>query len=205
MLKNIVSFAIVLCLFVGCANPFENFENMVECKKNADKMSGCIEKVPYKNYKNDVFRIETTYKNGVKNGFEKWYRWNQQLEKYILITETPYKDGKIHGVKKDYYDSGAIQTEYSYKNDEREWLKVYYDNGVLYSKTLYKNDKKHGVERIHYKSGQLKEEIPYKEGGITGILKRYHENGVLYYEAPYKNDLMQGGEKYYDEFGNLEE
>ncbi len=37
------------------------------------------------------------YKNDKKDGIEKWYYENGNLE-----SETPYKNGKIDGVKKQY-------------------------------------------------------------------------------------------------------
>ena len=50
----------------------------------------------------------------------------------VLYSETPYVNGKMHGVERGYYKSGA------------QWIEVSYVDG-----------KRHGVEKSYYKSGAL--------------------------------------------------
>ncbi len=65
----------------------------------------------------------------------------------------PFKNGKLNGVQKEYYESGEIKSERTYKDGKR--------NGVL---------------KKYYKSGNLKEEVTLANGkAISGYL--YDEDG----------------------------
>ena len=70
-----------------------------------------VDKVKVKKnyYKSDALWIETPYVNGKMHGIEKWY-----YESGALMAETPYVDGKRHGIAKWYYASGALQIETPY-------------------------------------------------------------------------------------------
>jgi antitoxin component YwqK of YwqJK toxin-antitoxin module len=70
--------------------------------------------------------------------------------------ESPYVNGKEHGITKEYNESGALN------------LEVPFIDG-----------KEHGIERAYYKTGALHMEIPYTNGKHHGITKVYHESGVL--------------------------
>ncbi|MDY5822692.1 MAG: toxin-antitoxin system YwqK family antitoxin, partial [Helicobacter sp.] len=71
-----------------------------ECKTEADKISGCVEK---KYDLNGKLWRETPYKNGKVDGITKEYYENGNL-----ATETPYKNGKIEGIEKWYYENGNL-------------------------------------------------------------------------------------------------
>lgn len=89
MFKSIVSFAMVICCFAGCANPFK------DCKNDEDKMSGCIEK---RYSEASQTRVETPYKDGKEHGVYKFYYENGEI-----VEETSYENGKINGILKEYY------------------------------------------------------------------------------------------------------
>ena len=67
-----------------------------------------------------------------------------------ILAETPYKNGKMHGIEKFYYESGDLWYE-----------------------TPYVNGKKHGIEHIYYTSGSIMLEVPYKHGIKHGVAKYY--------------------------------
>jgi len=67
-----------------------------------------------------------------------------------LLRETPYVNGKIHGIDKWYYTSGALERE-----------------------TPYKKGKRHGIVKVYYKSGALRWEIPFVNGKMHGIERGY--------------------------------
>ena len=117
-------------------------DTLKECKNEADKISGCVEKGYYE---------------------DGWI-------------ETPYKNGKIEGVEKEY--------------DE---------NGNLWRETPYKNGKFDGVAKVYYENGKLMGEIPFKNDEIEGIGKMYDTNGNLRLEAPNLNNKVHGDVKYYTE------
>ena len=57
------------------------------------------------------------------------------------ISKIPYKNGKIDGIKEEYYPANRIK-----------------------SLTPYKNGKKHGIETHYSTSGKIIKEITYKYG-----------------------------------------
>jgi antitoxin component YwqK of YwqJK toxin-antitoxin module len=90
----------------------------------------------------------------------------------IITTETPIinigsKDGKIHGIYKWYFMSGALGTELSYINN-----------------------KKHGIEKGYNPSGEIKRETPYVNGEIHGIQKNYYKSGEIKKEYFYENGKL---------------
>ena len=60
----------------------------------------------------------------------------------VLEKEIPYVNGKIHGVKKVYYEfPGALEMEIPYVNDEKHGVEKYYSiSGKLLRTTEYKNN-----------------------------------------------------------------
>ena len=65
-----------------------------------------------------------------------------------LWYETPYVDGKEHGIEKGYYESGALKKEIPYENGEMHGIvKAYYESGDLWYEAPYVNGKKHGISR----------------------------------------------------------
>jgi len=77
-------------------------------------------------------------------------------------------------VRKVYYKSGALWWETPYVNGKRHGVtKDYYESGVLWYETPYVNGKEHGIEKRYYESGALWIETPYVNGKIHGIVKKY--------------------------------
>src|SRR6185312_3377055 len=72
---------------------------------------------------------------------------------YLLVT---YAEGKINGISKGYYRSGAL------------WAVIQFSDGM-----------KDGTAIWYYENGNIKEEEPYIHGKENGIIKRYYENGKV--------------------------
>ena len=166
-MKKILLYAVgcvIIVLCVVCYFAFTQAQELQECKSEQDKISGCVEK-----------EYDGVY------GARLW-------------VETPYKNGKKHGVQKAYYENGKLMREIPYKNDKIHGVaKGYYESGKLASETPYQNGKKHGVEKAYYENGNLRYEAPYQNGEIHGIAKRYYENGNLQAQATYENGNIISG------------
>ena len=109
-------------------------DTLKECKTEADKISGCIEKKYDSNMK---LWNEIPYKNGEIEGIEKWYYKNGNLE-----IETPYKNGKFEGIEKWYNENGNLIKETPYKNGETHGdVKYYTKDGKLLALIKAENDK----------------------------------------------------------------
>ncbi|EMZ40092.1 toxin-antitoxin system YwqK family antitoxin [Helicobacter bilis] len=105
-----------------------------ECKTEADKISGCVEK---KYDLNGKLWRETPYKNGKIEGIEKWYYENGNLN-----IEIPFKNDKREGMVKWYYESGNLESEIPHKNDEAHGnLKYYTEDGKLLALLKAENGK----------------------------------------------------------------
>ena len=86
---------------------------------------------------------------------------------------TPYKDGKVEGIAKDYYVSGKLKNETPYKDSKVEGIKKsYYESGKVEREATYKDDKKEGYEQIYTESGRLLMQILYNNfkpvSGVCG-------------------------------------
>ena len=80
---------------------------------------------------------------------QKKYYENGNLE-----IETPYQNGKLHGVEKEYDENGILMREIPYKNDKIHGVvKEYLANGNVWDETSYKNGEQHGVEKGIMKMG----------------------------------------------------
>ncbi len=92
----------------------------------------------------------------------------------MLINSTAYAE-----VHKEYYESGQLKAETSYKDGKKDGIeKQYYESGQLQGETNFKDDKLEGISKYYHESGQLKAEENYKDGVIVSQ-KRYDSDGNL--------------------------
>jgi antitoxin component YwqK of YwqJK toxin-antitoxin module len=112
-----------------------------------------VDKVKVKKnyYKSDALWIETPYVNGKMHGIEKWY-----YESGALMAETPYVDGKRHGIAKWYYASGALQTETPYVRGKIHGIVKCYeaDKSNIYRLALYEKGRKVASVKFGIKGGR---------------------------------------------------
>ena len=121
-----------------------------ECENHADKISGCVEREYHSNGNGKIY-WETPFKNGGREGIEKWY-----YESGELRAETPYKNGKKEGIEKWYYENGNLEGEAPFKNGKAEGIeKWYYENGKLMAEIPYLNNLFHGDTRFYTEDGKL--------------------------------------------------
>lgn len=108
------------------------------------------------------------------------------------------EDKKVGCIDKQYYENGKLLSEYPYKNGKLEGIeKAYDENGNLWFELPLKNDKREGIAKEYYESGNLKRETPFKNDKFEGIRKVYYESGNILLETPYTNDKVHGSVKFY--------
>ena len=116
----------------------------------------------------------------------------------------PIKKGKVEGLAKTYYKSGALEVEINFKNGKAEGLgKMYYKSGALKGEANFKNGELEGLWKQYYESGALEIERKFKNSKEEGLEKWYYESGELKIETKYKNGKEEWT-KFYDRFGNVE-
>ncbi|MCB1308771.1 MAG: hypothetical protein KDK30_11350 [Leptospiraceae bacterium] len=83
--------------------------------------------------------------------------------------ETPYVQGEIHGVEKEFYADGRLAQERPYEHNRKE-----------------------GVHRGWYPSGKMRFYYEFENGQHHGEAYSWHENGHLYEYARYEHGYQVG-------------
>lgn len=131
---------------------------------------------------------------------------NIKLEEDDVVKETPYVDGKIHGVViiEDNRTFGgshsSIETPYNHgvrQGIEKEYAPIGYDK-ILIRETPYVNGEKHGEEKEYskYNFGKITRVAPYSRGKLNGIVMEDNLQGEKSY-TQYKNGKKNGVEEKY--------
>lgn len=98
-----------------------------------------------------------------------------------------------NGNYKENYANGNPKSEYNFKEGKyhgicRDW----YENRVLYFELNFKNGLKHGICKSWFENGYLKLEENYFNGKLNGICKSWYENGDIHSEFNYINGQKHG-------------
>ncbi|WP_435412982.1 tetratricopeptide repeat protein [Psychroserpens mesophilus] len=124
-----------------------------------------------------------------------WYHDNGAVREIAI-----YKDGKLNGKNKLYYDDGKPYILANSKNDDYDGEYKYYINkGGLKQKKYYKEGKLDGKYLAFFDVGEslIEFEADYKEDIIVGDFKEYYANGDLYSTIQFENNLRNGKEIQY--------
>jgi antitoxin component YwqK of YwqJK toxin-antitoxin module len=92
------------------------------------------------------------------------------LDSDAIMTTEFYLKGKLNGVRKVFYNQGAIAEETNYKNGKKEGLyKKYSENGVILEETNYKNNEYHGNATFKNAEDKVTAKGVFTNGKKTGI------------------------------------
>lgn len=118
-----------------------------------------------------------------------------------LLGEYTYKNNKEHGLTKTYHHTGSLKSEALLEDGLLKTLKVYSENGHLIQKFEY--DKGIIIKaELYYSNGNIKSE--FHPGETGNIFRVYCENGVLAHESNISEyGKLEGLELAYDCNGNL--
>ncbi len=125
----------------------------------------------------------------------------QKEDEYGNILHTT---GKIpDGTAKGYDESGRLEYECNYKDNELEGIiRVYYKSGKLMNEWSYKNNKLNGLTKWYSENGTLVRQFSYKDGIREGMTKKFYENGGIWSIKTYEHGKLIN-RKEYDMEGNL--
>ena len=173
-MKNILSIVLVSIILMGCSDNVK--EEVLDRYDNGQKKLV----VKYKGEgSNEVIVSRITYRaNGDiiisenpsdKTKMVREYYYNEDADDLFYYTpielERNYKDGKLDGLFKEWYENGKLDMKGNYKDGIKDGLwKKWYENGQLVFEMNYKDDKEDGLQRLWYENGQLKSEGNYKDG-----------------------------------------
>lgn len=193
---------------------------------------------------NGRIKEEGNYTNGLRNGVFKFYNKKGELEKVekyengVLATgdnETAildirkelnddgtvksmgsYKEGKKHGVFREFDAKGNISAGFVYDEDTKAgeglmdtlgrkqgmW-KWYYPDGTVRSQGAYKDGKRDGPWTFFFLGGKTEQQGSYKEDLATGAWKWYFPNGTVHRDELYRKGREDGHAIEYDTLGNI--
>ena len=216
-------------------------------ESEADYVGGSVKEVYKEYYPTGTLSAEINFKNGKAEGRETAYYLNGQLRMDLNSEQGSlngyYKryhpngaekeigqtlDGNYIGQWKTFYDTGVLETEYTYddKGQNDGEYKYFDTDGKLHHVFEYRRgeliayryydkegeiieeNRKKGGE-FYYKGysphGKIQSEGLYDiKGGKKGLWKYYSEHGVLTDEGVYDDNKLQGAYKGYYESGELQ-
>ncbi len=154
------------------------------------------------NYYNGKLQAEGKIKNNVT--VENWVFYNNNG---LISSKGSYNDKGERDKKWTWFhDNGVIKEIAIYKNGKLNGEnKLYFDNGKPYILTNSKNDTYDGEYKYYIKQGGLKQKKQFKEGKLNGKYLAFFDVGesVKEYEADYVDDIIDGDFKEYYANGNI--
>lgn len=113
--------------------------------------------------------------NKIHEGEWKFYH----LRSDTIMNLENYKNGKLHGIKKVFYNTGLIAEETTYVDGIKHGpYKKVAENGVVLEETNFKNGELNGSAVFREAAGGKYTEGQYKNGKSVGIWK-FYEGGKL--------------------------
>ena len=110
-----------------------------------------------------------------------------------VAVEAPYKNGKLNGVYKSYFENGKPWQTIGYKDGVEEGYSMdFYENGMKKSREVYKAGVLNGMSEEWSERGLLWRQLPYVEGRIHGVAKIFDELGAIKEEMTFEFGLRSG-------------
>ncbi|MDZ7848906.1 MAG: hypothetical protein U5L96_20475 [Owenweeksia sp.] len=131
-----------------------------------------------------------------------------------LESDAHFKNGKKHGVQKEYTTYGNLKIEAHYEDGLRSGtFKEYWPKGEIWQEINYKifwidgqkQSLAHGEAKYYHQNGDLSREGNYNQGKEDGLWKSYdNHGGKLLEEKVYKDGKMAGMHITYYPNGQIE-
>lgn len=120
---------------------------------------------------------------------------------FILLANTSWAQTS-NGVVKEFYPSGKIKSEITYKNNVKNGpINTYFETGDLRTTGTLKDDLSEGFFYKYYSNGQVKYEDFFKAGKRINLSKEYDAEGQLLVQCHYDDDKLNGRFESFDATG----
>ena len=146
--------------------------------------------------KDNFLRYEFPYKNGKMNGLAKCYFENSK----VLSWKQTYTDGKLDGTTYRFFRKGTINNTETFVNGVKQGPACQYNpEGYLEEEIMWSKNHQNGPAKRFYSNGQVLHEATLVNDFQEGLTRMYYENGTLKYEGTYKKGKCHGvGIGYHD-------
>lgn len=139
-------------------------------------------------FPNGKKRMEMPIKNGKIHGVSK--EWSDKGKKNL---ERHFIMGIPNGKEKQWYPNGEKQVELNYVNGKVEGIATeWYKNGQKKSVGVFKNGKEQGEHKWYFDQGQIDQIVNFENGLAQGLVKMWFLSGKLKKESYFKNGLKDG-------------
>ena len=195
-------------------------------KESAEYVDGKLNGKNTHYYDNGKQKILSYYKNDELEGEHLFYNENGALQqrknfkagkldgsyetyhgvgKQLLKSKGLYVDGKITDQYKEYFPTGSVSSEISFKDGKASGRETkYYLNEVLGTDLISKNGYVDGYYKLFHSNGIPKEIGQTSEGNYVGPWKTYYSTNTVESEFNYSDTGKVDGEyKFYDKDGKL--
>jgi len=138
-------------------------------------------------YKNNLKKWEVNYKNNKKNGPQKVWNENGDIERVVN-----YLNGKKDGNASFWNINGKKIQQIPYKNDLKNGEEIIWTCGLKATFNWLKGEL-FGKETWYYKNGNKELEINWKYGVENGKEIHWKESGKKKYELYYTDGIVTSG------------
>lgn len=164
----------------------------------------------YEEFKNKRKVSEGYYKAGVKDSLFRYYGYDFDKKKEIIIREVPLKDGKMNGIVKTYFNDGTIESEKGYRNGVEHGKDRLYDSktGDCIRDFNFVDGKPEGIQKnriIHSSRGEVSqywEQSFYANGLREGDFTQIFTDGSARTLGKYKGGKKTGQWLVFNENGD---
>ena len=145
--------------------------------------------------KPDVFIGPIIVKDGIRYDQETnqpitGIHYSYATENGQVLTEQTFKNGRKHGISKEYFKNGQLRDSLNYNNGMPDGvLNVYNSNGDLLAKRRYKNGLLTGFSEW-YEDRELTQRMNYKDNKPNGLSEHY-DDGKLISKALYRDGKLE--------------
>lgn len=163
----------------------------------------------YKVYSDDGPFHTTYYVNGLEHGKSLWYSWSipyqiSRKENFVngkqegksysyndkdasLKRISNYKNGKKHGIQKDFYNSGSLYQLLKYQKGVKISGTSFYKSGEKMGEVKFSTSKKM-IGKIFYKNKNIKSKFDIDMKNDSGKVITYYKNKNKEYEIIIENE-----------------
>ncbi len=115
-----------------------------------------------------------------------------------------YRNGKLHGSIEEYYQTGELKAEYHYNSGDLIGKKTFSREGKLEHELKIKNNDKYETQLEYYRSGELFRKRSLINGKREGLEIEFYRNGNKKAERNYLNGKKNGVARGYHYNGKVQ-